>query len=356
MADQNLQYTERELSGTMKGFISTIVLFSGVAAGIMASTLWPPSVTLGQKLPPLMVTKEVFVEYVNDRLTRLLGRETVTEREAKELAFIRDNIDNLQTLASFYGMKLKEKIPAIVTVQSESPVQPEQEESVRETSQSSLFISDQFEVREAEGVIEAPQTEKSDSEEKSIELEPGAEVAKARRVEKAEEREDPMDRDTPHESSGPSDPPNQHISVVPRPIDPNSALEADDQISEPNPPSLVAMEGEVRQFFANYAERYVAKDLDGLLELFSSRAVENQQDGLDEIRKKYSGFFDKSQELTYHLEDMKVEIYRNAVEARARYEVDQILKKEGRRKIWRGEIHWILVRENGALRIRYLNY
>jgi hypothetical protein len=53
---------------------------------------------------------------------------------------------------------------------------------------------------------------------------------------------------------------------------------------------------------------------------------------------------------------MKVEIYRNAVEARARYEVDQTLKKEGRRKIWRGEIHWILVRENGALRIRYLNY
>jgi hypothetical protein len=31
--------------------------------------------------------------------------------------------------------------------------------------------------------------------------------------------------------------------------------------------------------------------------------------------------------------------------------VEQILKKGGKRGIWRGDIRWIIVRENGALRI-----
>jgi hypothetical protein len=56
------------------------------------------------------------------------------------------------------------------------------------------------------------------------------------------------------------------------------------------------------------------------------------------------------------MEDTKIEIFQNAVKARSLYEVDQILKKSGEKKVWRGEIRWILTRENGALRIRSLDF
>ena len=90
--------------------------------------------------------------------------------------------------------------------------------------------------------------------------------------------------------------------------------------------------------------------------MFSPRAVQNQRDGFDEIKKTYSGFFDQSQQLRYYMKDMRIEIYQNAVEVWAHYEIDQIMKKRGRKKAWRGEIRWILVKEDGALKIRFLDY
>jgi hypothetical protein len=32
------------------------------------------------------------------------------------------------------------------------------------------------------------------------------------------------------------------------------------------------------------------------------------------------------------------------------------LKRTGEKRIWRGDIRWVLVRENGNLRVRYLDY
>ncbi|NIS60811.1 MAG: DUF4124 domain-containing protein [Proteobacteria bacterium] len=132
------------------------------------------------------------------------------------------------------------------------------------------------------------------------------------------------------------------------------------QVSEPPEETeqrqLVATEEEVRQFIANYMERYTQKDIDGFLSIFSPKAIQNQRDGFDEIKKIYSNFFDESQELRYRMEDTKIEIFQNAVKARSLYEVDQILKKSGEKKVWRGEIHLIITRENGALRIRSLDF
>ena len=90
--------------------------------------------------------------------------------------------------------------------------------------------------------------------------------------------------------------------------------------------------------------------------MFSPRAVQNGRDGFDEIEKIYSHFFDQSKELRYHMEDTRIEIFQNAVQVRARYEIDQIMKKRGRKKAWRGESRWILVKEDGALKIRFLDY
>ena len=118
----------------------------------------------------------------------------------------------------------------------------------------------------------------------------------------------------------------------------------------------LANEEEVKQFFSSYIDQYHRKDIDGFLSFFSSQAVQNQKDGLKEIRSIYTKFFDQSQELRYRVEGMKVEIYENAVEVKARFRVDQTLKKRGEKKVWTGTIRWVLVKEDGALKIISLNY
>jgi ketosteroid isomerase-like protein len=120
-------------------------------------------------------------------------------------------------------------------------------------------------------------------------------------------------------------------------------------------PSL-ANEEEVKQFFSDYIRRYDRKDIDGFLSFFSSKAVQNQKDGLKGIKNIYSKFFDESQELKYRVEGMKIEIYQNAVEVRARFRVDQTLKKRAEEKVWTGTIHWVLAKEDGALKIISLDY
>ena len=122
------------------------------------------------------------------------------------------------------------------------------------------------------------------------------------------------------------------------------------------PASLIATEEEVRDFFDHYIEQYTEKDIDGFLILFSSKAVQNERDGFDEIKKIYADFFDQSHKLRYHMEDTRISIFQNAVRVKSRYKVDQILKKGRKKKVWKGDIRWILVRENGALKIRYLDY
>jgi hypothetical protein len=119
---------------------------------------------------------------------------------------------------------------------------------------------------------------------------------------------------------------------------------------------LIATEQEVNQFLKDYIERYTNKDIDGFLWLFSLKATQNQKDRLPGIREIYSNFFDQAQTLNCHIEDRKVEIYENAVEVRARYEIEQIVKKGGGKKVWRGRIRWTLIREDGVLKIVSLDY
>jgi hypothetical protein len=121
-------------------------------------------------------------------------------------------------------------------------------------------------------------------------------------------------------------------------------------------PPAVATEEEVRKFFNHYVERYNKKDLQGFLSLFSSKAIQNQKDGLDGIQRIYENFFHQSLDLRYSMEDARVEFYQNAVEVKARYELDQILRLDGERKVWKGCIQWMLVKEDGALKIISLNY
>ena len=145
------------------------------------------------------------------------------------------------------------------------------------------------------------------------------------------------------------------IITDPRPVQkPETSVKAERVVSLPSPP--LAKEEEVKQFFSNYIHRYDRKDIDGFLSFFSPKAIQNQKDGLEGIRKIYANFFDQSEELRYRLEDTKIEIYQNMVEVKGRFKVDQILKKRREEKIWKGNVRWVLVKEDGVLKIITLDY
>jgi len=129
---------------------------------------------------------------------------------------------------------------------------------------------------------------------------------------------------------------------------------AGDKVPEAPPP--LANEEEVKQFFSNYVDRYDRKDIGGFLSFFSSKAVQNQKHGLEGIRSMYTKFFDESRALRYQIEDMRTEIYQNRVEVKARFRVDQTLKKTSQEKVWSGNIRWVLGREDGVLKIVSLDY
>jgi len=156
---------------------------------------------------------------------------------------------------------------------------------------------------------------------------------------------------SPENVQSPSQPqpaPKPEVPVKPEPDKPERVVSLT--------PPLIAKEEEVKQFFSNFIDRYNRRDIGGFLSFFSSKAIQNQKDGLEGIRSIYTKFFDQSQELRYRLESMKIEIYQNSVEVRARFRVDQTLKKRGEEKIWKGDIRWVLVKEDGNLKISSLDY
>jgi len=149
---------------------------------------------------------------------------------------------------------------------------------------------------------------------------------------------------------------SKKIPAVHSVSDSSASAKKDDRSRVANLPPPIATEEEVKKLFNHYVERYNKKDIQGFLSLFSPKAIQNQKDALDGMRRIYENFFYQSQDLRYSVEDMKVEIYQNAVEVKARYELDQVLRIDGERKIWKGRIQWMLVKEDGVLKIISLNY
>ncbi len=149
---------------------------------------------------------------------------------------------------------------------------------------------------------------------------------------------------------------SKKIPAVHSAPDSSASVKKEDPSAVTKLPLSVATEEEVRKFFDHYIERYNKRDTPGFLSLFSPKAIQNQKDGLEGIQRIYENFFYQSLELRYSVEDMKVEIYQNAVEVKARYEVDQILRIDGEKKIWKGRIQWMLVKEDGVLKIISVNY
>src|SRR4030043_245458 len=117
---------------------------------------------------------------------------------------------------------------------------------------------------------------------------------------------------------------SRKIPAVHSVSDSSASAKKDDQSLGAKLPPPIAAEEEVKKLFNHYVERYNKKDIQGFLSLFSPKAIQNQKDGLEEIRRIYENFFYQSQELRYSVEDIKVEIYQNAVEVKARNEENRI--------------------------------
>jgi curved DNA-binding protein CbpA len=214
-------------------------------------------------------------------------------------------------------------VPAVTVVQSETPVD----------SSSYAAAGKQFAV-------------------KTDQIDPINEINKTSQIHERDEIKQ-IDQIKPKDSTTPKlDEPKGAVQLITAP----PPIKVELQTAQFKPPPLIATEEDVRQFFANYIERYTRKELDGFLSLFSPRVVQNRQDGLERIRKIYGNFFNQSQEIEYHMNDFRTEIYQNGVEVKARYELVQVLKKGGDKKIWRGDIRWILVKENEALKVLFLDY
>jgi hypothetical protein len=124
----------------------------------------------------------------------------------------------------------------------------------------------------------------------------------------------------------------------------------------PPPPSGPPSEGEVRQFLGRYISSYNNKSIDGLISFFSPKAIQNQKDDLDKIRKTYDNFFDQMEAVQYQIAINKIEPQQNSVEVRGQYQLEGVALKGRKKYNWKGQIHWVLVRENGVLKILSLDY
>lgn len=125
---------------------------------------------------------------------------------------------------------------------------------------------------------------------------------------------------------------------------------------EPPEKVIPSKEEEVNKFLVGYISKYKQKDIEGFLSYFSQQAIQNQKHNLGEIKKIYTSFFERSQELNYSLQDVQTADHPLGLEVKAKYELHQVTKKDGEKKSWKGQIRWILARENGRLKIISLDY
>lgn len=128
------------------------------------------------------------------------------------------------------------------------------------------------------------------------------------------------------------------------------------QVSVPSATPQAVTEEEVHKFMNEYKACYMKMDLDAFMALFSKEAVENRMIPYADIRNAYGKTFANSNSIQYNLEIHNIQTYQKDAFVSGRYELIQFLREKNKKKVFRGNIQWTLVRENGALRIKEINY
>lgn len=122
----------------------------------------------------------------------------------------------------------------------------------------------------------------------------------------------------------------------------------------PEIPKAVTME-EARQFINEYIARFMKLDLGPFMELFSEKAVENRMLPYADIREAYRMTIAGSRSIAYNLDIYSIQTYTRSAFVTGRYKIIQAFKKGGT-AVFKGDIQWDLIQENGSLKIREINY
>ena len=122
-------------------------------------------------------------------------------------------------------------------------------------------------------------------------------------------------------------------------------------------PSLAAVkEEEVRQFIDEYKDRFVKMEIDDFMALFLRDATENRMLPYTDIEEAYRRTVSISQSISYRVEIYSIQTYSQSAFVSGRYEIIQTFKGIWRKRAFRGDIQWVLVRKDGSLRIREISY
>jgi len=124
----------------------------------------------------------------------------------------------------------------------------------------------------------------------------------------------------------------------------------------PSPTGQAVTVEEVRQFLDEFRARYMKMDLEAFMALFSKEAVENRMLPYEDICDAYERAFASCDSIQYNPEIYAVQAYQKSAFVSGRYELIQFLKEKNKRRIFRGNVQWDLIRENGSLKIREMNY
>lgn len=120
-------------------------------------------------------------------------------------------------------------------------------------------------------------------------------------------------------------------------------------------PQAVTME-EVRQFIDEYTKRFMKMDLDAFMDLFSKEAVENRMVPYADIREAYRKTIETNKSIQYNVKIISIQTYTQSAFVSGRYKITQTFKKGNKEKVFQGNIQWELVRENGSLKIKEVNF
>ena len=119
---------------------------------------------------------------------------------------------------------------------------------------------------------------------------------------------------------------------------------------------VVVTEEEVRKFLDDYTVQYMKKDIYAFMAFFSKEAIENRMYPYLDIHEIYRRTFESSDTIQYRLEIYSIQAEAQHAGVMGRYEITQALKGLAGNRVLKGNIQWYLVREDGSLRIREINY
>ena len=128
------------------------------------------------------------------------------------------------------------------------------------------------------------------------------------------------------------------------------------QTPAPAPMAEVIPETEIRQAIDKYVDRFKAMDLNLFMEGYSKQAVENREFPYADIREAYDRIFKDTNQFLFYLNILGIQSFTNSAFVSGYCEIIQTTKPKNEMKVYKGNVQWELVREDGVLRILRLNH